>query len=204
MGLLSSSVSITRYKVEGKIEEPFLETIAHCLKMNIISESNNDLSEKNVGWTSFENPFSPDFGGSSFVIGSHLVFSLRIDKKVIPSKILKKHCAIEEAKRLAETGREYLSRNEKKNIKEHVTSVLLLRIPSTPNIYDLIWDYEDASLLFFSNLKSANEELETLFPETFNLSLIRLFPYTMADLIMGLSHVERDALNKLSPTNFKE
>jgi len=204
MGLLSSTVSITRYKVEGKVEEPILETIADCLNTNTIAETDNDLSEKTVGWTSFDNPFNPDFGGSSFVMGSHLVFSLRIDKKVIPSKIMKKHCAIEEAKRLAETGREYLSRNEKKAIKEHVTSVLFLRIPSTPNIYDLIWDYEDSSLLFFSNLKSANEELETLFPETFNLSLIRLFPYTMADLVMGLSDVERDSLTKLSPTNFKE
>jgi len=204
MGFLSPTVSITRYKVQGKLEEPVLETIANCLKHYAIPEIDDDLSEKTVGWTSFDNPFKPDFEGSSFVIGTYLVFSLRIDKKTIPSKIIKKHCAIEAAKRLAESGRQYLSRDEKKTIKEHVINTLSLRIPATPNIYDLIWNYEGSSVWFFSNLKSANEELETLFSKSFRLTLIRLFPYTTADLVAGLSDTERDILAKLSPTNFKE
>ncbi len=204
MGFLSHTVSITRYKVQGKLEEPVLETIANCLKQYAIPEIDDDLSEKTVGWTSFDNPFKPDFEGSSFVIGTYLVFSVRIDKKTIPSKIIKKHCALKAAKRLAESGRQYLSRDEKKTIKEHVINTLSLRIPATPNIYDLIWNYEDSSVWFFSNLKSANEELETLFSKSFRLTLIRLFPYTTADLVAGLSDTERDILAKLSPTNFKE
>lgn len=204
MGLLSSTVSITRYKVEGKLEEPVLETIAKYLKHNAIPEIDDDISEKTVGWTSFDHPFRPNFEGSSFVIGSYLVFSMRIDKKTIPSKIIKKHYAIEMAKRLTETGRHYLSRDEKSAIKEHVTNVLSLRIPATPNIYDLIWNYEDSSLWFFSNLKSANEELETLFSRSFRLALIRLFPYTTAALVVDLSDTERDILVKLSRTNFTE
>lgn len=203
MSLLSSAVSITRYKVEGAVEEPVIETIRDCLKRNEIVSTENDLSEKVVGWTSFDSPFDPKFDGSSFLIGTHLVFSIRIDKKTIPPKIIRKHCAIEEARRIAETGREYLSRSEKKSIKDHVMAVLISRIPSTPNVYDLIWDYEGASLWFFSNLKSANEELETLFSESFNLSLIRLFPYTIADLTAGLSAEQRDVLAGLSETNFK-
>ena len=202
MGLLSPTVSVTRYKVEGKLEDPILDTIAKGLKENVIKDVDEDISEKKVGWTSFENPFMPDFRGSSFVIGTHMVFSLRIDKKVIPQKIIRKHYAIESAKRLAESGRQFLTRDEKKMIKDHVTDTLMLRIPSTPHLYDLIWDYDSSSLCFFSNLKSANEELETLFSQSFQLSLIRLFPFTIADLTMGLSDGERDNLAKLSPTNF--
>ncbi|RJP55864.1 MAG: exonuclease [Deltaproteobacteria bacterium] len=202
MGLLSSTVSVTRYKVEGKLEDPILDTIAKGLKENVIKDVDEDISEKKVGWTSFENPFMPDFRGSSFVIGTHMVFSLRIDKKAIPQKIIRKHYAIESAKRLAESGRQFLTRDEKKMIKDHVTDTLMLRIPSTPHLYDLIWDYDSSSLCFFSNLKSANEELETLFSQSFQLSLIRLFPFTIADLTMGLSDPERDNLEKLSPTNF--
>jgi hypothetical protein len=190
--------------VEGKLEEPILETIADGLQKFAITEIDGDASEKTAGWTSFENPFKPDFTGSSFSIGTHLVFSLRIDKKSIPSKVLKKHCTLEMARQLAESGRDFLSRNEKKMIKEHVTDVLSLRIPATPNIYDLIWNYEDASLWFFSNLKAANEELETLFSTSFKLTLIRLFPYTMAELTSGLPASDRDALAKLSPTSFTE
>ena len=204
MGLLSSSVSITRYRVEGRLKAPILETVAGCLKENVIPQIDGDVSDKTVGWTSFETPFAPNFEGSSFVIGTYFVFSLRIDRRTIPAKVLKKHCAIETAKRLAKSGRQFVSREEKNMIKDHVRNVLTLRIPATPHLYDLIWSHEDAFLWFFSTQKSANEELETLFLKSFNLSLIRHFPYTSADLAMGLSDQQRDMLVKLSATDFLE
>ncbi len=202
MGLLSSTVSITRYSVEGKLEKPVLETIAKCLKKNVIRD--DDASDRIVGWTSFDRPFNPDFEGSSFLIGTYFVFSLRIDKKTVPRSLIKKECALETARRLAATGRKYLSRDEKRMVKEHVTSALTLRIPATPNVHDLIWNHEESFLWFFSTLKSANEELETLFFRSFQLPVIRLFPYTTADLVMGLSGAQRDTLLKLSATVFAE
>lgn len=204
MGLLSSTVSITRYRVEGEIEKPVLETIANGLKRNTITEIDNDNVEKAAGWTSLENPFNPDFEGSSFVIGAHLVFSLRIDKKSIPQKVVKKHFTVEVAKKLAESGRDHLSKNEKQLIKESIIEKLSRQIPATPNIYDLVWNQEESLLCFFSNQKAANEELETLFSKSFKLSLVRLFPYTMADLMSGLSGEDRDVLSKLSPTTFAD
>ena len=204
MGLLSSTVSMTRYRVEGKLEEPVLETMARCLKKNAIPEIDDDVSDKTVGWTSFDKPFNPDFEGSSFVIGTYFVFSLRTDRKSVPPAVIKKHCAREEAKRLASTGRTYLSRDEKSTIKEHVTNVLTLRIPAKPSLYDVVWSRETSNLWFFSTLKSANEELETLFFKSFQLPLIALFPYTTADLVMGFSDAQRDILAKLTETDFTE
>lgn len=204
MGLLSSSVSVTRYKVEGKPAEPVLETVADGLRKNVILEIDKDIAEKSVGWTSFETPFKPDFEGSSFVIGTYLIFSLRIDKKAIPSKIVKKLFDEEIAKRLAETGRERLSRPEKQAVRENVLNSLSLRIPATPSMYDLVWSMEEEWLWFFSNQKAANEELETLFSKSFDLSLVRLFPYTAADLTAGLSDADRVLLSELSPARFTE
>ena len=202
MSILSSSASITRYKVHGKINAPIIDNITNGLKSNIISEIDNQIPDKSSGWTSFEKPFQPNFDGSSFVYGNYFVFALRIDKKNIAAKVLKKHYTIEAAKRMAESGREYLSTNEKKLVKEHVISGLSLRIPATPNIYDLVWNYEDAVVWFFSNLKVANEELEILFAKSFNLSLIRLFPYMAAELSSDLSDSQRDQLQRISPTQF--
>jgi hypothetical protein len=202
MSLLSTSVSITRYAVHGKLDAPIIDNVSDGLKSNTISEIDNQITDKAVGWTTFDQPFQPNFDGSSFVFGNFFVFALRIDKKNIPAKVLKKHYTIEAAKRMTESGRDFLSKTEKKLVKEHVISGLSLRIPATPNIYDLVWNYEDATVWFFSNLKAANEELETLFAISFNLSLIRLFPYTAAELSAGLSDAQRDELQKIAPTRF--
>lgn len=202
MSILSSSVSITRYTVHGKLSAPIIDNIIDGLKNNMISEIDNQISDKSVGWTSFDKPFQPNFDGSSFVFGNYFVFALRIDKKNIPAKVLKKHYTIEAAKRMTESGREFLSTTEKKLVKEHVISGLSLRIPATPNVYDLVWNYEYSQVWFFTNLKAANGELETLFSKSFNLSLIRLFPYTAAELSSDLSDSQLDELRKIAPTQF--
>jgi DNA recombination-dependent growth factor C len=204
MGIFSSSASITRFKVQGKLNEPLMETLVASLKKNAIKEIDEDSADKGVGWTSFEKPYQPDFESNSVSIGTHWVFSLRIDKKKIPLKVVQKMCALETAKKLRESGREFLSRNEKKLLKENVINTLSLRIPATPSIYDLIWNYEDAGIFFFSNLKEANEELETLFAKSFKLTLIRLFPFTIADLNAGLADTDRDILSNLMSTRFNE
>ncbi len=203
MGFLSPTVSITQYRVEGQLSSPVNDHVTTALKKNTINEIDNDASEQTVGWTSFDDPYQPDFEGSRFVIDTAWVFALRIDKKSIPTKVIKKHYNVEVAKRLAESGRHYLSKSEKKQLKDHVLTVLSTRIPATPNVYDILWKYEEGLLWFFSNLKAANEELETLFTRSFNLRLIRLFPYT-ASLNAGLSGPQKDSLDKLMPTPFTE
>ena len=204
MGILSSSVSITQYQVEGKLEQPIMETVVKGLKRYAVEEIDKESSDKAIGWSCFSEPFSIDFDQNPFLIGTHFVFSMRIDKKAIPAKVVKKHYSLEMKKRLAASGREFLSKTEKKEIKDHVLQVLSMRIPATPNIYDLVWDYEGSRLWFFSNLKGANEELETLFTRSFKLKLIRLFPYTMASLTSSLSAVQKDEVNHFSPTRFSE
>jgi recombination associated protein RdgC len=202
MGLLSSSVPLMRYKVEGTLKEPMLDTVSDALKHHAFTEIEDEAAEKTVGWTSFQQPFKPNFDGSSFMFGTYIVFSLRIDKKSIPSKLVKKKYSEEAARKLAEGNREYLSRNEKLAIKEQVLNSLSLRIPATPSIYDVMWNYEAGVLWFFSTQKAANEELETLFSKSFKLALIRLFPYTTAELASGLSESQKDALHHLMPTQF--
>jgi DNA recombination-dependent growth factor C len=202
MSILSASVSISRYRVHGKIAPPIIENVADGLNQNKIIEIDNQPADTAVGWTSFDKPFQPDFGASGFVYGNYFLFALRIDKKTIAAKVFNKHFTVEAAKRMAANGRDYLSKSEKKVIKDHVIHTLSLRIPPTPNVYDVVWNYENASIWFFSNLKVANEELETFFSKSFGLSLIRLFPYTAAELSAGLSASQRDRLQQIEATRF--
>lgn len=202
MSILSTSTSVTRYRVNGKPDHPVYESVGKALKANAIPEIDESVSGKVIGWTSFENPYRSDFQGSSFVYGAYFVFSLRIDRKVVSPKVVQKYIALETEKRLRKSGREFLSADEKKMLKDHVINGLHLRIPATPNIYNVMWDHDAEALLYFTTLKTANEELETLFLKSFKLSLIRLFPYTLADLGAGLSDFQKDQLAKLSPSSF--
>jgi DNA recombination-dependent growth factor C len=203
MGILSTSTAVTRYRVNGKPDQPVYEFIGKALTANAIPEIDERVSGKVVGWTSFENPYRADFKGSNFVYGAYFVFSLRIDRKVLSQKVVQKYIALETEKRLKQSGREYLSADEKKTIKDHVINLLNLRIPATPNIYNVMWNPDQETLLYFTALKAANEELETLFLKSFQLSLTRLFPYTLADLQAGLSDSQKDRLAKLSPSEFE-
>ncbi|MCU0599127.1 MAG: recombination-associated protein RdgC [Desulfobacterales bacterium] len=198
MGLLSSSASITRYQVTGKLPEPMLENLRTALTQNAIREIDQEPMEKSAGWTSFESPFKPDFGNSPLVYGTHVIFSMRIDKKKVPAKALAKQVNLETAKRLHKSDRKTLSKAEKTQLKDEVLHRLLMRMPATPHIYDLVWNYEAQALWFFSNLKAANEEMEALFAKTFKLPIIRMFPYTMADMACGLTGSQRDALVNLA------
>jgi hypothetical protein len=202
MGLLASSFSMTRYHVQGTIEKPIVDSVAKRLTQFAIPEQEHESIEPILGWTSVEDPYHPDFNTLSFSVGTLMTFALRIDKKSIPPKTLKKYYCIELAKKIAASGREFLTAHEKKMIKDHVINVLSLRIPATPHIYELVWDYEKAEIWFFSNLKSANEALESLFFQTFKLTLMRKFPYTMAYNDKKLNNTQKDRLQILAHSSF--
>lgn len=204
MGLLATTTSLTRYRVEGQLDEPIMESVYQGLKQHCIADIDENPSDQAVGWTMFENPYQNGFNDASVMFGTDFVFALRIDKKSIPAKMIQKHIALESEKRLKDLGREFLSANEKQAIKDHVLNKLHLKIPSTPSVYDIVWQYEKERLWFFSNLKGANEELETLFIKSFGLSLIRCIPYTMAAFDNKMTSEQLDALSRLSADENRE
>jgi DNA recombination-dependent growth factor C len=200
MSLLSNALSITRYRINGRLNGPITDAVYLGLKKNMLSDIEDTDAAHSAGWTSFQDPFTPSFEGASFVYGNYFVFSLRIDKKIIPSKLVQKHMAIEVAKKCQASGREFLSKNEKKMIRENVISLLGLRIPATPNIYNVLWNYEASLVWFFTHLKRPNEDFETLFKTSFGLTLIRIFPFTFAESAASMSDFDSDLLTALDPT----
>jgi len=203
MGLLASSVTVSRYRVDGRMEDPLLDNIAKGLSQQRITEMEAEVDDKRVGWTNFSNNYKPDFDASSFVMGEYFVFSLRVDKKKIPAALIRQHLSIAIDRYRSERGREFISRGEKSQIKEEVLNALYMRLPAVPAVFDVVWQYEKKFLFFFSSQKAANEELENLFNKSFGLQLIRLFPFSIADLSIGLDDRQRDLLQKTTPTLFR-
>lgn len=183
MGIISSSQSITRYTVEGEFEPSaggVAEQVGRSLVENAIPEVIGEFDEITAGWVPVEAPYDPDFGRHSFIFGAYIVFSLRIDKKSIPAKVLQKEIALAYETKLKETGREFLSKNEKTEIKEAILDRLMRGAQAVPSLFDILWDYEGKTVYLFSSQKAASELFETLFLKSFNHRPVRLFPYTMA------------------------
>ena len=63
-------------------------------------------------------------------------------------------------KKKEESGRDFLSKNEKSELKETILDVLMHRIPSIPTIYDVLWSYEDKNL-YVNNIKYKKGHIDT-------------------------------------------
>jgi len=202
MGLISSTHSISRYHIEGSFEKAVMDEVRNGLIENAIPKIESEYEELSAGWTPYESPYNPDFEKFSFIFGSYFLFSLRIDKKSIPFKLIQKHMAIAIDKKKQETGRDFLSKNEKTELKEIVLDVLMHKIPSIPSIYDVLWSYEEKNLFLFTTQKAANELFETIFLNSFSLKPIRLFPYTVIETKSKFSTAQKDRVLSLSPLKY--
>ncbi len=199
MGLIGSTQSVSRYHVKGRIES---EKVRNGLIKYSIPKTENDYDIISAGWTPLESPYNPDFEQFSFVFGTYFVFSLRIDKKSIPAKLIQKHMAVEIEKKKKITGQEFVFKNELATIKEMVMDNLMRKIPSIPNVYDVLWDYEENNLYLFTTQKAANEFFVTMFLKSFELRPVRLFPYTIIETKSKFSDKQKDKIFSLTPLKY--
>lgn len=205
MGLLTSTSSFLRYKIDDESQELSLEKIRLCLKENQFPEiADSEISEPVSGWTSYENHFDPDFESDHIKYGNYIVFCLRIDKKSVPKKIIDKHMVLESKKIMQETNKDYLSKNEKRKLKEDILLRLSLQMPSIPDVYDVLWMPEKKEVIFFTTQKSVNEIFETLFRLTFKTSIVRIFPYTRVYFDDCISDPKKDLFYASSHINIQE
>ena len=202
MGLISSTHSISRYHIDGKIAGSIVEEVRNGLIKHSIPKIESDFDEISAGWTPVESPYNPDFDKFSFSFGTYFLFSLRIDKKSIPAKLIQKYIAIEIEKKKDKSGRDFISKQEKSEIKELVIDILMHKIPAIPNVYDVLWNYEEKNLYLYTTQKAANEFFETIFLKTFNLKPIRLFPYTIVETKSKFSNPLKDRIQTLVPLKY--
>ena len=202
MGLISSTHSVARYHIDGKIEGLINEKVRKGLIKYSIPKIENEYDEISAGWAPLESPYNPDFERFSFIFGTYFVFSLRVDKKSIPVKLIQKYMALEIEKKKEKSGRDFISKNEKSELKEHVTDILMHKIPAVPSLYDVLWDYEEKNLYLYTTQKAANEFFETIFLKSFKLKPIRLFPYTLIETKSSLQSSQKDKFLTLTPLKY--
>ncbi|GIK16681.1 MAG: hypothetical protein BroJett003_16450 [Planctomycetota bacterium] len=130
-----------------------------------------------LGWIRPTHLFDTDFSSESGVtVGRFTYVALRVDRTGAPPAIVRSYRMMEEAARLADSGREFLTRSQKKEAKEaalaraeqEAKEGVFRRVSATP----LLIDWADGAAYFGSTSASAADRLTTLCADTFDISLV--------------------------------
>ncbi|NTW07025.1 MAG: recombination-associated protein RdgC [Syntrophaceae bacterium] len=176
MGLLKGNFSFARFHVEGQLPQAFLNFVNNRIKANSFRETTKSTEEKRLGWVSVTDVLDADFESANYVLGDYLIFSLRIDRKIIPPKLMKIKVMEEERQFLAESGKDRINKQIANGIRDKVKLELLSKLDPVPSFYDVCWALGQNTVYFSSLSDKVADDFVDLFKKTFSLSLIRLLP----------------------------
>ena len=204
MGFVSSSCAFTRYRVLEPVSAALWSQVPTLLKRYAFRDIDALHSEeRSFGWTSFDDMLDTEWASTPPEKGAYMAFALRLETRRIPPAVLKKHHALalrEEKQRMAEQGKQFISRERKKELKEQVQLRLMRHFLPIPAIFDVIWA-ADAKLVYFASTKRKVLDIfEEYFTKCFELPLEQLTPYGLA--AMNMNEHELNSLDTLEPTNF--
>ena len=196
MGLLKGNFSFARFHVEGQLPQAFFNFVNNRIKANSFRESAKSTEEKRLGWVSVTDILDADFKEANYVLGDYLIFSLRIDRKTIPPKLMKIRIMEEERQFLAQSGKNRINKQIAGGIKDKVKSEILARLDPVPSFYDVCWALSQNTVYFSSLSDKVADDFIELFKKTFSLGLIRLLPgdnQQIAEKITGAALKNEDA-----------
>jgi recombination associated protein RdgC len=177
MGLRKGTVSFSRYRLIGILPDRFPDFFNERIKKFAFQTLWRIAEEKAAGWTDLEDPLDPDFPYTSYASGRYLLFSLRIDRKSIPPSLLRLRVTEAERSKLKETGQKKLYREQRDAIKESVRLDLLGRTLPIPSFFEICWSVADNTLILCSLSDKVFEDLQPLFKDSFQLTLIPYIPW---------------------------
>lgn len=131
--------------------------------------------EKSAGAVVFEDYRKTNFGPGNVEFGEYVVFSIRIDERKVPGAALKKQTedAIDyELEKAKAEGRNFLSKDRKKEIKDQIKLKLLTSTVPTPKVADVWWNTKTNQLFLTDKSKAFVTALEDLFRAAFGTRFV--------------------------------
>lgn len=203
MSILSASLGLTRYRIIEDVPDELLRQVPEKLQQFCMVDIDGTADERSFGWTNMDDMLDLNWTQSPPEKGQYLTFSLRLDTRRIPPAVLKKHNTIALNKELAhnkEQGKNFVSRDRKKEIKEQVTLRLRARTLPIPAVFDIIWNPSENRVYLATTNAKVRALFEDYFTLTFDLHLEPLTPFFMAMDVLGEDAAPK--LENLEPTIF--
>lgn len=200
MGLLKGSPSVTRWRVADALPAEYsAEFIGERLRKHSFTDIENSAEESSCGWAEILDPLSYSFPDGSYLLGPNYAFSLRLDQRRLPAKILNRYYAIREAEFKEKTGRRPNS-VKRKEMKESLRLELLRRTLLTTDLYEAVWLTGRSEVWLAGSGEKLRALFEDVWARTFGLTIRMLVPVTI-----GLELLDNDGrlrLMELKPSLF--
>lgn len=175
MGFASGSVSFRRFRVIGEhpkhIEQETLDKLsAHVLQVGEFGVPD----DVEYGWCGGRHIYDAQFSFEHNVFGDAIHFAMRIDTNRVPGELKRAYMAIEEEAVAANNPSGFISKRQKREVKDVVQRRLDDELRSgkfrRSKMVPILWDF--ATQTIFSPISaSALEKLHELFERSFGLTL---------------------------------
>jgi len=137
---------------------------------------------ENIGWVNHRNLVITEFSHEDTLYNQYMCFSLRVDNKRLPAKLLKGLLDLRIEAWKAETGRERCSAQIKAEMREQLELELFPKQLPSVQVHDVCWDLSNHRVWLFSNSDRVTEKFRELFYRTFGYFLL---PVGLVDLVAG-------------------
>ncbi len=194
MGFIKGSASYVRFAVEGDLPENIWDFIADRVVSFAFKDIDDTYDEDSLGWVSVLNMFDTEFDFASYAAGNYVTLSMRLDERKVSSAIVNKFVQKKEEEIKKEKQIQKIPRSMRVEIKESIQNELLRKALAVPSVFDLCWNLENSTLIFFSTNKKAQALLEDLFKESFGLTLVQQIPYVCGEHLLEEGEIDQLAL----------
>ncbi len=200
MGIMSNTVSIFQYEVQGKIPEKDQKLwIQQRLAENRFEPVDTTPDPESSGWVRFDEHANSEFSSlAAFNFEDYCVFTLRRDVRKVPAALVKNLVEKECGEWLRERPKLHkVPLSRKREIRENVHAALLARSLPEPSLYDVLWDLK-AGVVTVANISAkVLDFVEDEFSATFDgLSLVPIHPIRRAERL--LTEEQRRGLDRLN------
>ncbi len=201
MGIARGVVSYTPYLVEGALGSDWKAAVLDGLIRGRVTTIDAGLGrDKAIGFAVFSDPLDTDFTEEKVFADPLVLFSLRMDRLVVPTSTLRLHVRRRVAEVLEATRRHRLPREEREEIEEQVRTDLLRRALPAITACEVVWDTRSGRLRLASTSPAMGEELMVRMREFLGLELKPLNLVGVLETCLNEDEVEQ--AYRLLPTSF--
>ncbi len=143
MPFMDRTCNITRIQMLDATDKNTFANVRDTLSRYAFRSIDDFPEDKSVGWVNIDDMLDTEWRVSPPQKGGYLTFAMRMDMRRIQPAVLKKELrkAIQkEEEENQKTGKKFISRQRKLELREQVSLRLKSRMVPTPKIIDVIVD----------------------------------------------------------------